>query len=139
MVRAHVAAKKHGLKLLPGAEFFVQASHPFRLVVLPHNAAGWGNLCEFITAAKQAGDLLDKGSYRVALGDSDFSLLADCEVLLVPLPDAIDIEALGVHAIWAAGLFGMQAWLAVELLQAQRVVQALQQLDGQPGIHAKQA
>ncbi|HQR97217.1 MULTISPECIES: error-prone DNA polymerase [unclassified Polaromonas] len=117
VVRAHVAAKKHGLKLLPGAEFFVQASPPFRLVVLPHNATGWGNLCEFITAAKQAGDVIDKGSYRVALGESDFSLLADCEVLLLPLPDAIDTEALCAHAAWAAGLFGMYAWLAVELLQ----------------------
>ncbi|WP_397409804.1 error-prone DNA polymerase [Polaromonas sp.] len=129
VVRAHVAAKKHGLQLLPGAEFFVQAGHPFRLVVLPHNAAGWGNLCEFITAAKQAGDLLDKGSYRVALGDSDFALLADCEVLLVPLPDAIDTEALGTHAAWAAGLFGMQAWLAVELLQGLDDALRLQQLE----------
>ncbi|MDP2451105.1 MAG: error-prone DNA polymerase [Polaromonas sp.] len=128
VVRAHVAAKKHGLKLLPGAEFFVQASPPFRLVVLPHNAAGWGNLCEFITAAKQAGDLLDKGSYRVALEGSDFSLLADCEVLLVPLPDAIDTEALGAHAAWAAGLFGMYAWLAVELLQGLDDALRLQQL-----------
>ncbi len=128
VVRAHVAAKKHGLKLLPGAEFFVQAGHPFRLVVLPHNAAGWGNLCEFITAAKQAGDVLDKGSYRVALEDSDFSLLADCEVLLVPLPDAIDTEALAAHAAWAAGLFGMQAWLAVELLQGLDDALRLQQL-----------
>ena len=128
VVRAHVAAKKHGLQLLPGAEFFVQAGHPFRLVVLPHNAAGWGNLCEFITAAKQAGDVPGKGSYCVALGDSDFSLLADCEVLLVPLPGAIDTEALGVHAIWAAGLFGMQAWLAVELLQGLDDALRLQQL-----------
>jgi error-prone DNA polymerase len=128
VVRAHVAAKKHGLKLLPGAEFFVQAAHAFRLVVLPHNATGWGNLCEFITAAKQAGDVIDKGSYRVALGDSDFSLLADCEVLLVPLPDAIDTEALWAHATWAAGLFGVQAWLAVELLQGLDDALRLQQL-----------
>ncbi len=128
VVRAHVAAKKHGLKLLPGAEFFVRAAHPFRLVVLPHNAAGWGNLCEFITAAKQAGDLLDKGSYRVALGETDFSRLADCEVLLAPLPDAIDTEALGDHATWAVGLFGMYAWLAVELLQGLDDALRLQQL-----------
>ncbi|MES2946032.1 MAG: PHP domain-containing protein, partial [Pseudomonadota bacterium] len=40
VVRAHVAAKEGGLKLLPGAEFMVQADYPFRLVVLPHNAAG---------------------------------------------------------------------------------------------------
>lgn len=128
VVRAHVAAKKHGLKLLPGAEFLVQAAHPFRLVVLPHNAAGWGNLCEFITAAKQAGDLIDKGSYRVALGESDFSMLTDCEVLLLALPDAIDMEALCAHATWAKGLFGLHAWLAVELLQGLDDALRLQQL-----------
>ncbi len=67
VVRAHVAAQKHSIKLLPGAEFLVHESPGlFRLVVLPHDARGWGNLCEFITAAKQAGDALDKGSYRVA-------------------------------------------------------------------------
>lgn len=128
VVRAHVAAKKLGLKLLPGAEFLVQAVHAFRLVVLPHNAAGWGNLCEFITAAKQAGDVIDKGSYRVALGESDFSMLTDCEVLLLALPDAIDMEALCAHAVWAAGLFGLHAWLAVELLQGLDDALRLQQL-----------
>ncbi len=128
VVRAHEAAKKHGLKLLPGAEFLVQAAAPFRLVVLPHNAAGWGNLCEFITAARQAGDTQEKGSYRVALGDTDFSLLPDCEVLLCPLHDAIDSEALCAHADWARGLFGSHCWLAVELLQGLDDALRLQQL-----------
>jgi error-prone DNA polymerase len=128
VVRAHEAAKTCGLKLLPGAEFLVQALPPFRLVVLPHNAAGWGNLCEFITAARQAGDVIDKGSYRVALGESDFALLADCEVLLCPLPDAINTEALHAHCVWANGLFGTHAWLAVELLQGLDDALRLQQL-----------
>lgn len=128
VVRAHEAAKELGLKLLPGAEFLVQAPQPFRLVVLPHNAAGWGNLCEFITAAKQAGDVIDKGSYRVALGESDFALLADCELLLCPLPDAINTEALHVHCVWATGLFGIHVWLAVELLQSLDDALRLQQL-----------
>ncbi|SFC55719.1 DNA polymerase III, alpha subunit [Polaromonas sp. OV174] len=140
VVRAHVAAKAVGLQLLPGAEFLVQAAQTeqaFRLVVLPHNAAGWGNLCEFITAARQAGDDVAKGSYRVALGESDFALLADCEVLLVPLPNAINTEALCAHAAWATGLFGLNAWLAVELLQglddALRL-QQLQQVAGRTGL-----
>ncbi|MEO8023399.1 PHP domain-containing protein, partial [Polaromonas sp.] len=128
VVRAHEVAKALKFQLLPGAEFLVQAGHPFRLVVLPHNAAGWGNMCEFITAARQAGDVIDKGSYRVALGESDFALLADCEVLLAPLPGAIDTEALGAHAAWAAGLFGSHAWLAVELLQGLDDALRLQQL-----------
>jgi error-prone DNA polymerase len=128
VVRAHEVAKALGLQLLPGAEFLVQAAYAFRLVVLPHNAAGWGNLCEFITEARKAGDVLEKGSYRVAMGETDFSRLGDCEILLSPLPDAIDVQALGAHAAWATGLFGASAWLAVELLQGLDDALRLQQL-----------
>lgn len=132
VVRAHEVAKELGLKLLPGAEFLVQAPDAFRLVVLPHNAAGWGNLCEFITEARKAGDVVEKGSYRVALGETDFSRLGDCEILLTPLHEAgasaINTEALCAHCDWAAGLFGINAWLAVELLQGLDDALRLQQL-----------
>ncbi|MDP3356800.1 MAG: error-prone DNA polymerase [Polaromonas sp.] len=131
VVRAHMAAKALGLQLLPGAEFLVQgntAQPVFRLVVLPHNAAGWGNLCEFITAAKQAGDAVEKGSYRVAMGETDFSTLTECEIILSPLPGAIDTEALYACCVWAARLFGNNAWLAVELLQELDDALRLQQL-----------
>ena len=117
VVRAHLAAKELGFKLLPGAEFLVQAEENFRLVVLPHNAAGWGNLCEFITTARQVGDRIEKGSYRVALGESDFASLTDCELLLSPLPGPVNTESLAAHACWAAGIFGSRSWLAVELSQ----------------------
>jgi error-prone DNA polymerase len=129
VVKAHEAARDHGLKLIPGAEFLVQATYAFRLVVLPHNAAGWGNLCEFITEARRVGDDIEKGSYRVVLGETDFSRLADCEVLLSPLPDAIDVQALGAHAAWAVRLFGAGAWLAVELQQGLDDALRLQQLE----------
>ncbi len=132
VVRAHEVAKDLGLKLLPGAEFFVQAADAFRLVVLPHNATGWGNLCEFITEARKAGDVIEKGSYRVALGETDFSRLGDCEILLAPLheagADAINTEALCAHCTWATSLFGLHAWLAVELLQGLDDALRLQQL-----------
>ena len=129
VVRAHVAAKRLGLQLLPGAEFFVDAGEdPFRLIVLPHNTAGWGNLCEFITAARQAGDVIDKGSYRVALGESDFAALTDCEIILAPLPVAINLEAVCARLDWATGLFGSRIWLAVELLQELDDALRLQQL-----------
>ncbi len=132
VVRAHGEAKKQGLQLLPGAGFWVTADCAFRLVVLPHNISGWGNLCEFITAARQAGDAIEKGSYRVALGETDFSLLADCEVIVCPLlspdADAINTEATRAHADWARGLFGSQCWLAVELLQGLDDALRLQQL-----------
>ncbi len=128
VVRAHVEAKKQGLKLLPGAEFLVHADEPFRIVVLPHNAEGWGNLCEFITAAKQVGDVIEKGSYRVALSESNFAKLTDCEILLAPLSGAINTEALCAHVSWARGIFGTQVWLAVELLQELDDALRLQQL-----------
>ena len=121
VVRAHVAAKAVGLQLLPGAEFAVQyqpGKPPFRLVVLPHNAAGWGNLCEFITAARAAGDVIEKGSYRVAWMETDFALLRDCEVIVCPLQGAIDLEALQAIGVWARALFDNNSWLAVELLQS---------------------
>lgn len=140
VVRAHVAAKAVGLQLLPGAEFYVQARAPgtdFRLVVLPHNAAGWGNLCEFITAVRAAGDVLEKGSYRVAWGETDFDGLQDCEVIVCPLPGAIEGEALQAVCTWAVALFEPHSWLAVELLQglddALRLHQ-LQQVQAQSGI-----
>ena len=140
VVRAHVAAKSLGLQLLPGAEFYVQASAPgvdFRLVVLPHNAEGWGNLCEFITAVRAAGDVLEKGSYHVAWGETDFDGLRHCEVIVCPLPGAIDCEALQAVSAWAVAQFGVNSWLAVELLQglddALRLHQ-LQQVRAQCGI-----
>jgi len=125
VVKAHEAATqlaKQGVpvQLLPGAEFLVQAGDGqavCRLVALPHNATGWGNLCEFITTARQAGGAMDMGSYRVVLGETDFSVLGDCELLLSPLPGALETDVLCVHAQWAMDSFGPHAWLAVELSQ----------------------
>ncbi|MES2509920.1 MAG: error-prone DNA polymerase [Pseudomonadota bacterium] len=131
VVRAHEAAKDEGLKLIPGAEFLVQAgtaSDNFRLVVLAHNAQGWGNLCEFITTARQIAKGVEKGGYRVALGITDFSVLADCEVLLSPLPGPLDVDVLCRHADWALGIFGNHGWLAVELWQGMDDALRLSQL-----------
>ena len=65
VVRAHVEARRLGLHLLPGAEFAVALPDGgyFTLVALPHNLAGWGQLCTFITAARM---VAPKGDYRVA-------------------------------------------------------------------------
>ena len=141
VVRAHSEARKWGIQLLPGAEFLVQTqgqtpapapapalslaephqAFAFKLVVLPHNANGWGNLCEFITRAKQAGDDHHKGSYRVMLGETDFSALGDCEVMFCLVQGAINTEAAYAHIYWAKGIFNAQIkanlWLAAELLQ----------------------
>ena len=131
VVRAHGEAKKHGLQLLPGAEFLVQCQSPtlltFCLVVLPHNATGWGNLCEFITHAKAAGDVLKKGSYLVT-PKSDLSILQHCEVIFCLPQGAIDIEAVCARIYWLKDIFGINLWTAVELLQALDDALRLQQL-----------
>ncbi len=122
VVRAHVQAKASGLKLLLGAEFWVplgtgagESAHGFTAVVLAHNLRGWGNLCQFITAARRAAP---KGQYQVGWhGAHDQALwaqLTDCEILLV-FPDAINMEAAYAISTRARGLFGLNVWLAAEL------------------------
>ena len=67
VVRAHVAAKEHGIKLIIGAEFVLQdAPHIERLVLLAQNREGYGNLCELITLARRRAE---KGSYELQLAD----------------------------------------------------------------------
>ncbi len=118
MVRAHTEAKKVGLKLLPGSVFKVQQAEGdgFELIALPRNLNGWGNLCEFITAARRAAP---KGGYRVSLEQSDFALLADCELLFVPprqLHSEDDLQALSALLTQLSVQFGSSLWLALELL-----------------------
>ncbi len=136
VVRAHQEAKVCGLKLLLGAEF--QASYgedgdPVCVVVLAHNLAGWGNLCEFITLARRAAV---KGQYRVVWSEARWDLLQDCEVLLGISP-AIKKEAAYALSMSARALFNNQLWLMVTLgLGADDVLQRqrLEQLSHTSGV-----
>lgn len=109
VVRAHGEAKKLGLKLLLGAEFALDG---FRLVALARNANGWGNLCEFITAARR---VAEKGTYACTREASDFSLLADCEIIIAP-GHGLALEDLCERLDWAVHRFAGRLWLAAELL-----------------------
>jgi error-prone DNA polymerase len=136
VVRAHSEAKTLGLKLLLGAEFVLPESDGgFTLIALAHNLNGWGNLCEFITAARCAAS---KGSYQVAWPGSaqacDWASLTDCEILLAPArgpgksagrapsatwgeaSNAINFEAAYAILARAKALFGQRIWLVTELL-----------------------
>lgn len=109
VVRAHAEAKKLQLKLLLGAEFALDG---FRLVVLARNVEGWGNLCEFISAARREAQ---KGTYLCSRAASDFTLLRDCEILLAP-EHGLPLEDLCERVEWAQALFPGRLWLAAELL-----------------------
>ena len=52
VVRAHVAAKDHGLKLIVGAEFRLEDG--LRCVLLAQDRAGYGRLCRLITRGRRA-------------------------------------------------------------------------------------
>ncbi|MDQ0023099.1 error-prone DNA polymerase [Variovorax paradoxus] len=103
-----------GFRLLFGSEFRFER---FRLVVIANGTEGWGNLCEFITAARNTE--LPKGEYRVSWEDSDVASLQDCQVLFVPhrMPGgAMDGATLHEDLLAAKALYGENLWLAVEML-----------------------
>ena len=117
VVRAHEAARQHpGLRLIVGSEF---RWGPLQLIALARDAEGWGNLCEFITAARAAAP---KGQYRVD-DASPFALLRGCELLLAldrSQVDASDFIAASACVESARAQFDSyfdgHIWLAVELL-----------------------
>ncbi len=117
-VRAHGEARKHGLKLLLGAEFRIpqqgSAEDGFTIVALAHNLEGWGNLCLFITSARRSAP---KGKYHVGWEDTQsqalWAGLRGCEILLA-FQGAINIEAAYAISTRARGLFGCNAWLLTE-------------------------
>ena len=141
VVRAHLEAKKLGLKLLFGAEFSLPATAQgggFKLVALARDLNGWGNLCEFITAARCAAA---KGSYEVSWESSDFSQLSNCEILLIPQragKGAFNFEALFSGCNKVKSLFGSSLWLVLELLHGlgdrlwQHTLERISTLSGVP-------
>src|SRR5262252_9038542 len=104
-VRAHVAAKNAGLKLIIGSEIQLQGGP--RLCLLAMNRAGYGNLAELITKGRRSAE---KGDYRSTLADLDNGL-EDCLALLVPSSSACSVD----HARWLAERFPGRAWIAAEL------------------------
>jgi len=105
VVRAHVAAKDHGLKLLVGTE--IRLADGPKLVLLATNRTGYGNLSELITKGRRSAE---KGSYRLTRADLDEGL-PDCLALLAP--DAATGDP--VSARWLAERFPGRAWIAAEL------------------------
>ncbi|MDQ0033054.1 error-prone DNA polymerase [Variovorax boronicumulans] len=101
-------------RLLFGSEFRFER---FKLVVIANDTEGWGNLCEFITAARNTE--LPKGEYRVSWEDSDVASLQNCQVLFVPHREpggAVDVATLHEDLLAAKALYAGNLWLAVEML-----------------------
>ena len=106
VVRAHTAAKEHGLQLIVGSELRLRSGR--KLVALAQDRHGYAALCELITRARRAAE---KGAYeltRHAFEDG----LPGCLVLWVP----DDSCMLDVEDHWIRETFRDRLWIAVELL-----------------------
>jgi error-prone DNA polymerase len=125
IVRAHVAARDLGLKLVIGSEF--RLVDGLRCVLLAANRRGYGRLCRLITRARRRAS---KGDYRMTRDD-----LAETDGLLALwLPAARPDPA---EASWLASVFPERLWIAVELLttgQDRRRLEALEAIGRMLGL-----
>ena len=103
IVRAHLAAKEHGLKLITGTE--VRLDDGARLVLLAEDRNGYGHLCRLITTGRRR---TAKGQYRLGRGDLDGGL-PGCLAILIP--GGGDHDA--IAARWLAHVFPGRAWIGV--------------------------
>ena len=121
VVRAHLAAREHGLKLIVGSEFRLEDG--LRCVLLATNRRGYGQLCRLITRSRRAAP---KGQYR--LGRHDFRPSSACsDLLALWLPEQVPDET---HGRWLDSVFPGRLWIAVELLTTGQDRRRLERLQG---------
>ncbi len=121
-VKAHIAAKAAGLKLVVGSQMRVtpiDGSAPFALLILAMTKDGYGNLCELITVARMRAA---KGEYLVRPNDiaappPDLAALRglpDCQLVLLPRYGA-DVDELAKQAAWLLHCAAGRARIAMTL------------------------
>jgi error-prone DNA polymerase len=119
IVRAHVAAKSCGIKLITGSE--IRFTDGPRLVLLATDRIGYGNLSELITLGRRNDN---KGRYNLKLQDIQHGL-PGCLALLLPDPFPTQEQAVQI-----ATAFPERSWLAVELFRASDDARRLDALTG---------
>ncbi len=118
IVKAHVAAKEAGLKLVVGSEF--QLEEGIRLVALVPSRAAYSELSGLISMARRRSP---KGEYRASLRDVIFHLK---RCLLIWLPGGMPDHDLG-YGQQLARLCKGRVWLGVSHLLGNNEGQRLQQ------------
>jgi error-prone DNA polymerase len=103
VVRAHVAAKEHGLPLIVGTELTLEDKE--KLVLLATDRRSYGAISSLITTGRRRGK---KGSYSISLADVE--RLADTGTILLWVPqESYDIAG------WIRERFDGDAWIAAGL------------------------
>ncbi len=106
IVRAHVAAKERGLKLIAGTEMTLDEG--MKVVLLATGRKSYGAISSLITAGRRRSR---KGAYSLLRADLEEVCGEGILALLVPGENP-DPE----HARWIAGRCAGRAWIAAELL-----------------------
>ena len=103
IVRAYVAAKQVGVKLLIGTELVLVDG--MKLVLLAQNRAGYGNLSAIVSLGRRRAE---KGAYQLSRGDLARGV-ADCLVLWIA-----SAEATPGDGFWLQSSFPERCWIAFE-------------------------
>jgi error-prone DNA polymerase len=110
VVRAHIAAKQHGLPLIIGAEF--TCVDGLKLVVLATDRASYGALSRLISRARRS---TVKGRY--ALKRDDFTNALDgCLIIWLPRSGRVSLPQHEQDGRWLRERFPSRVWIGVELL-----------------------
>jgi error-prone DNA polymerase len=107
VVRAHVAARAAGLRLVVGSEVRLEGG-PL-LVILATDREGYGNLAALVTRGRREAV---KGHYRLT-GEDLAGGLPGCLVLWIPAAEASDAAT----GRWLGECFPGRVWVTAELLR----------------------
>jgi DNA-directed DNA polymerase III PolC len=110
VVRAHVAAKEHGLPLIIGTE--LKCLDELKLVVLATDRASYGAMSRLISKARRA---TRKGCYALARADLE-AALAGCLIIWLPRADKAAWQGQEEEGRWLRERFAGRLWIGVELL-----------------------
>jgi error-prone DNA polymerase len=110
VVRAHVAAKEHGLPLIIGTE--LTCIDELKLVVLATDRASYGAMSRLISRARRASV---KGRYALARVDLE-DALDGCLIIWLPSADRAPPRPPEDDGRWLRERFPGRLWIGVELL-----------------------
>jgi DNA-directed DNA polymerase III PolC len=108
-VRAHVAAKEHGLPLIIGTE--LNCLDDLKVIVLATNRASYGALSRLISKGRRA---TRKGCYSLTRADLE-NALPECLVLWLPRMDKEGLLRQEQDGRWLRERFTGNLWIGVEL------------------------
>jgi error-prone DNA polymerase len=110
VVRAHIAAKEHGLPLIIGTE--LNCSDELKLVALATDRASYGAMSRLISKARRA---TRKGCYALMRADLT-DALPGCVIIWLPRADKAAPQRQEEDGRWLRERFAGRLWIGVELI-----------------------